>query len=94
MAAMKVSNGQDLDEVLDCLHAKIKASEDALVHDLEALNWFDLSIPTHLLKCQPSTSLPLPEVSYSSVLQNVIGDPAGQTREFIVIPSHEPLSHY
>lgn len=93
MAALKVSNGQNPEEALDCLHGKIKASEDALVHDLEALNWFDLSIPTDLLKCQCSKSLPSHEVNNSLVSQNVFERPVGQTGEFIVVPSHETLSH-
>jgi hypothetical protein len=64
-AAMKLSHGEDLITTITCLHEGIKALEDALTHDLEAFNWFNLSIPTDLLICQPSQSLPTAEINYS-----------------------------
>jgi hypothetical protein len=47
-AAMKLSHGEDLMTTITGLHEGIKALEDALTHNLEAFNWFNLSIPTDL----------------------------------------------
>lgn len=69
MAAMTLSHGEDLAETMTSLHMQIKGCEDMLTRDLEACNWFDLSIPTDLLNCQPSQSLPSAEINYASVLQ-------------------------
>jgi hypothetical protein len=55
-AAMKLSHGEDLWTTMSCLHDEIKASEDVLICDPKACNWFDLSIPTELLNRQPSQS--------------------------------------
>jgi hypothetical protein len=76
-AAMKLSHGEDLITTITGLHEGIKASEDALTHDLEAFNWFNLSIPTDLLICQPSQSLPTAEINYSSLLLNQFKTPVG-----------------
>jgi hypothetical protein len=70
LAAMKLSHGETLITTTTGLHEGIKASEDALTHDLEAFNWFNLSIPTDLLICQPSQSLPAAKINYSSLLLN------------------------
>ena len=70
LAAMKLSHGEDLRMTVSCLHEGIKASEDALTCDLEAFNWFDLSILTDLLSCQPYQSLPVAEINYWSLLPN------------------------
>lgn len=87
---------------MSCLYAQIKSSEDALTHDLEACNWFDLSIPTHLLNCQPSQSLPAAEINYSSVLQNAFQRAAGHDQqawtltspgEAMLIASQETLTN-
>jgi hypothetical protein len=48
LAAMKLSHGEDLITIITGLHKGIKASEDALTCDLEAFNWFNLSIPFNL----------------------------------------------
>jgi hypothetical protein len=69
-AAMKLSQGEDLITTITGLHEGIKALEDALTRDLEAFNWYNLSIPTDLLICQPSQSLPAAEINYSSLLLN------------------------
>ena len=76
-AAMKLSHGEDLRTTISCLHEGIKASEDVLTHDLEAFNWFDLSIPTDLLNCQPLQSLPAAEINYSLLLLNKFQNPVG-----------------
>jgi hypothetical protein len=68
-AAMKLSHGEDLITTTS-LHEGIKASEDVLTHNLEAFNWFNLSIPTDLLICQPSQSLLTAERNYSLLLPN------------------------
>jgi hypothetical protein len=92
-AAMKLSYGEDLQKTLSCLHDDIKASEDTLTHDLEACNWFNLSIPTMLLNCQPFQSLPAAEIDYSSVLQkafdNLVGD---KTLGGLASPPYSPNS--
>ena len=36
----------------DCLNSSIKASQGALTDDPEAMHWFNLGIPTHLLRFQ------------------------------------------
>ena len=76
-ASMKLFHGKDLRTTISCLHEGIKASEDVLTHDLEAFNWFNLSIPTDLLNCQPLQSLPAAENNYLSLLlnefQNLVG---------------------
>jgi hypothetical protein len=76
-AAMKLSHGEDLITTITGLHEGIKALEDALTHNLEAFNWFHLSIPTDLLICQPSQSLPAAEINYSSLLLNQFKTPVG-----------------
>jgi hypothetical protein len=74
-AALKLSYGKDLATTISHLHDGIKAAEDALTRDLQACNWFDLSIPTDLLHCQPSQSLPEAEINYSSLLlQNALNN--------------------
>jgi hypothetical protein len=70
LAAIKLSHGEDLITTITGLHEGIKALEDALTRNLEAFNWFNLSIPTDLLICQPSQSLPAAEINYSSLLPN------------------------
>ena len=72
LAAMKLSHGEDLRTTISCLYEGIKASEDTLTCNVEAFNWFDLSIPTDLLNCQPSQSLPVAEINYLSLLTNRI----------------------
>ena len=90
-AAMKLSHGEDLKTTICCLHDGIKASEDALTRDLEAFNWFDLSIPTDLLNCQPSQSLPAAEINYSSLLPSEFQNPAGpQNAAGIASPPYTP----
>lgn len=74
-AALKLSYGKDLATTISHLHDGIKAAEDVLTRDLQACNWFNLSIPTDLLHCQPSQSLPEAEINYSSLLpQNALSN--------------------
>ena len=75
LAAMKLSHGEDLRMTISCLHEK--ASEDALTDNLEAFNWFDLSIPTDLLNCQLFQSLPAAEINYLLLLLNTIKNLVG-----------------
>jgi hypothetical protein len=77
LAAIKLSYGEDLITTMTGLHEEIKASEDALTHNLEAFNWFNLSIPTDLLICQLSQSLPAAEIDHSSLLPNQFKTPVG-----------------
>ena len=74
---MKLSHGKDLRMTISCLHEGIKASEDALTCDLEAFNWFNLSISTNLLNCQPLQSLLAAEINYLSLLPNKFKNPVG-----------------
>ena len=76
LAAMKLSHGEDLRMTISCLHEGIKASEDTLTCNVEAFNWFDLSISTDLLNCQPSQSLPVAG-NYLSLLPNRIENLVG-----------------
>ena len=74
-AAIKLSHGEDLRMTISCLHEGIKASKDVLTHDLQAFNWFDLSIFTDILNCQPSQSLPAAEINYllPNKIKNLVG---------------------
>jgi hypothetical protein len=90
-AAMKLSHGEDLITTITNLHEGIKALEDALTHNLEAFNWFNLSIPTGLLICQPSQSLPAAEINYSSLLLNQFKTPVGLENEAgLAFPPYTP----
>jgi hypothetical protein len=71
LAAMKLSHGEDLITTITGLHEGIKALEDVLTHNLEAFNWFNLSIPTDVLICQPSQSLPAAEINYFSLFSKL-----------------------
>jgi hypothetical protein len=77
-AAMKLSHGEDLVTTMSCLHDGIKASEDALSHDVQACNWFCLTKPTDCLNVQPSPSSHTEEFDHSSLSQNpfknLVGD--------------------
>ena len=77
LAAMKLSHGEDLRTTISCLHEGTKALEDVLTCSLEAFNWFDLSIPTDLLNCQLSQSLPVAEINYLLLLPNEIKNLVG-----------------
>ena len=77
LAAMKLSHGEDLRMMISCLQKGIKASEDVLTCSLETFNWFDLSIPTDLLNCQPCQFLPAAEINYLSLLPNEIKNLVG-----------------
>jgi hypothetical protein len=77
LAAIKLSHGENLITTITGLHEGIKALEDALTRDLEAFNWFNLSIPTDLLICQPSQSLLAAEINYSLLLPNQFKIPVG-----------------
>jgi hypothetical protein len=77
LAAMKLSHGENLITTITGLHKGIKALEDALTRNLEAFNWFNLSIPTDLAICQPLQSLLAAEINYSSLLLNQFKTPVG-----------------
>ena len=77
LAAMKLSHGEDLRTTISCLHEGIKALEDVLTCNLEAFDWFDLFIPTDLLNCQLSQSLPAAEINYLLLLPNKFENPVG-----------------
>lgn len=96
-AALKLSYGENFGTTLTCLHDGIKATENSLTRDLEACNWFDLSIPTNALNNQPSQSLPAAEIDYSSLLQTaleklVANDSIGGLASPPYSPSHFPSS--
>ena len=52
LAAFSLSEGANLESVMDCLNSSIKASQGALTDDPEAMHWFNLGIPTYLLRFQ------------------------------------------